>query len=579
MKGLDLSKFKKMASDGKSTTLKNAEGHKIIIAHHALSPAMKKQLESISKKYADGGDVEEDDRSPASMFNPEEARAASAKKFGMSQKVLDDMDAIKEKEGPVQGDNLMGPAQPEPTMMDRVANVLTPGAERAEQEAIAQQQWEKGIAADKAKMSAAQPPVIQGPAPASAGAQSIAPQQAAPSATSGTDLTGVMNQYASGASQEARAVGAQGRAEAEVQNQQIQAQQLLMNSFQQQSQHAMQEIHAVMEDYRNQHINPNHYMESMSAGQKVQTAIGMILGGMGAGLTGGENVAAKFLDNQIQRDISAQEKNMGNKQTLLGFNFQKYGNMRDAVTMTDAMMKGIYATKLEKAASISKDPIAKARALQAAAKFKAEIIPNIQKFSQSQALQGLINSEAKTEDAYKAKMNALAAVSPEHYKEMKNGYIPGVGTANAPVAEKDREALSSAKPVIDALTELQALAATYGTTVPGSQQDEINKTKVAALQLDLKGPAAYNLGQISGTDKDMLDSVVSNPGSLRTASTIAKLEATKKNIMGKYKATLNKIGITPFQGGASSGLEGKTASDAKGNKIIMKNGKWVPYGS
>lgn len=578
MKGLDLSKFKKMASDGRCTTLKSPEGHKIIIAHHALSPAMKKQLEGISRKYADGGDVDEEDtgRSPASMFKPEEAQAASDKKLSISKDERAGLDAIESKEGAVSSD-AFGPDRPAPTLMDRANSVLSlPG----ENEEIARKQWEQGRMAEQEALSLAPPQPVQGPAPASmAPTPMAAPQQSggsAPVGLGGSDLSGTMNQYSAGMNQEARAVGQQGRAEVALQNDQIKAQQALMNNFQQQSQNAMNEIHAVMEDYRNQHINPNHYMESMSTGQRVQSAIGMILGGMGAGLTGGENIAAKFLDNQIQRDIQAQEKNMGNKQTLLEFNFKKYGNMKDAVTLTDAMMRGIYATKLEKAASQSKDPIAQGRALQAAAKFKADIIPNIQKFAQSQAVQGLMSSGsgANSEVDFRNKLNTLAAMSPEHYKDLSERYIPGVGIAITKPTDKDREAIASTKQLKESLTELQSRAATIGTTIPGSEADKVNKTKVAAIQLQMKN--AYQLGVLSQSDLDMLDKLVANPGSMLTNRAISQLEATKQSMNAIEKGISGKLGITPFQSGNQN--EGKTASDTKGNKIVMQNGKWVPYG-
>lgn len=66
---LDLSKLKKIASDNKCTTLQHTDGHSIKIAHHVLSPRLKKELDNIPlhkanggmiKKYADGGGLTED---------------------------------------------------------------------------------------------------------------------------------------------------------------------------------------------------------------------------------------------------------------------------------------------------------------------------------------------------------------------------------------------------------------------------------------------------------------------------------------------------------------------------------------
>jgi len=41
---MDVSKFKKVSSDGKKTILKHPRGHEIVIAHSAVSPSTRKQL-------------------------------------------------------------------------------------------------------------------------------------------------------------------------------------------------------------------------------------------------------------------------------------------------------------------------------------------------------------------------------------------------------------------------------------------------------------------------------------------------------------------------------------------------------
>ena len=45
---LDLSKMKHVKSDDKTTTLQHKEGHTITLAHKALSPEGKKQLQALA---------------------------------------------------------------------------------------------------------------------------------------------------------------------------------------------------------------------------------------------------------------------------------------------------------------------------------------------------------------------------------------------------------------------------------------------------------------------------------------------------------------------------------------------------
>lgn len=562
--GLDLKHFKKIKSDGKCTVFKDKAGHELRVAHGALSAGRRKQLEAIP--FADGGEVEDEPLSDASI--------KAGKRFGISEEKLK---AIRQFDQPEEqrsiatvpgAEEITGPVPPkeEPKgMLQTASDALF----SKDPNKVALNQWKQGIAQDKQAMSAP----VRGPAPASLAPPELAPQMPAPALDAGMGQS-LINQFQTGVNQEAAAIGQQAKAQQDVLKQQAASQQALINDFNQKNQQYMQEVNNVMEDYKKQYINPNHYQESQTAGQKVSTAIGLILGGMGAGLTGGENTAARFLSDQIARDIEAQKANMGKGQNILSFNLQKYGNMRDAVAMTDAMQKGIYATKLEEAAANSKDPMAKARAMQVAAQFKAQILPQISKVAQAQTVQGLLSAPANTEAQFRQKLGALRTASPEHAKDMEEKYVPGYGLASIKPSEKDKEALTAMKELKRGLTELQSRAITIGTTVPGSQADKENKALQTSVMLNAKN--AFELGVLAGPDMTLLGDVIPNPGAFLTKGTVAQLEKTKKSVDSRERGIVQKLGITPFQ--ASSPLEGRTATDAQGNKIVMQNGKWVRHG-
>ena len=57
MKGLDLSKLKKVSSDKDSTTFSHADGHSVKVAHSGLSPKMRKEMEAIPIHAAEGTDT------------------------------------------------------------------------------------------------------------------------------------------------------------------------------------------------------------------------------------------------------------------------------------------------------------------------------------------------------------------------------------------------------------------------------------------------------------------------------------------------------------------------------------------
>lgn len=80
---IDFKRFKKVASGPKSTTLQHADGHRITIAHDAISPKLVKDLHALP--MSDGGKVEEKAKEKNSpSIDPDKAKeiSDSAKKSG-----------------------------------------------------------------------------------------------------------------------------------------------------------------------------------------------------------------------------------------------------------------------------------------------------------------------------------------------------------------------------------------------------------------------------------------------------------------------------------------------------------------
>lgn len=74
------------------------------------------------------------------------------------------------------------------------------------------------------------------------------------------------------------------------------------------------ELRAKIAEAQAQHVDPNHYWASKSTGGKMLAGIGIILGGMGAGLQGrgGENPAMQAINRAVDADIDAQKANINN---------------------------------------------------------------------------------------------------------------------------------------------------------------------------------------------------------------------------------------------------------------------------
>jgi len=130
-----------------------------------------------------------------------------------------------------------------------------------------------------------------------------------------------------------------------------------------------------MQDVQNDNIDPSHYLSSHGVPQKIATAIGLIMGGIGGAGQAGGNPALNFLNAQIDRDINAQKANLGKKQSLLNANMLQFRNLRDATDMTRLMQNDIVSNQLRQAAAKTTDMAAKARALQAAGQLDMQTAP------------------------------------------------------------------------------------------------------------------------------------------------------------------------------------------------------------
>jgi hypothetical protein len=435
VKGLNLSRFQKVASDEHSTTMRHPDGHEFRIAHKTLSPKMRKDLNALpmtEQKLEGGGEVYgkplpkpasyvKDYPSPKTM-DPQSSEAkqnlAAAESESANidhtwkQGTSDRMKGNKyggyasggkvkyykdgSTDAPVGEEPSQNPASsitadagtPSPVVVNvnsappaspqgqnffqqaGRALAYTPGG-GPESEAMAEQPIGKDVA------PLGTPPPATAPAQAADPAAAPAPQSGLFSPTMNAippfDPAGIYaeGQKAIGLQQQAEQTGARERLKADEDYARTIAERQF--NYAQGLQEKQQEIDAAVKDYGDGHINPNHFVESKSTVGMVSTAIGLILGGIGAGMTHGENQALKFLNAQIDRDIESQKADLNKKQTMIGAYQKQYDNMATAEHMTRATELAIYSAHLDQAAAKAADPAAAARAAQASMALKSQI--------------------------------------------------------------------------------------------------------------------------------------------------------------------------------------------------------------
>jgi hypothetical protein len=101
------------------------------------------------------------------------------------------------------------------------------------------------------------------------------------------------------------------------------------------------------EDFANKAIDPKRYWNDKSALGKIGTIFGLLIGGIGSGLTKQPNAALEMMNKEIDRDIEAQKQS---KEGALNFLKAQYAhNMQQAQTAhTLAQIQGLEAENVGK---------------------------------------------------------------------------------------------------------------------------------------------------------------------------------------------------------------------------------------
>lgn len=233
-----------------------------------------------------------------------------------------------------------------------------------------------------------------------------------------------------------------------------------------------------------QKLDANRYLGHMSTSNKIANALGLIIGGVGAGE--GPNPVMDFINKQIDRDIDMQKAQLGQKQTLLDANFKHFGDLRSAMLMSRAQMLGYYAAKAEQDQYKYGGPIAQARAQAAIGLLKRQAAGEVQQAAMRQTMmQG----------------GANGLVSPENFI---NGMFQGEEKkriqAEFARAQQDMKARDNVLNAFDQISKLGWLKAVPGT--------EAYKLRQALIGGTLPGLSVETARRFTAEDAKFLKSLL-----------------------------------------------------------------------
>lgn len=301
-----------------------------------------------------------------------------------------------------------------------------------------------------------------------------------------------------------------------------------VNDMNQKKEDVMKEYQSNLNDYASGKIDPNRIWHNSSTGQKVAASIGIILGGIGAGLSRGPNQALEVLNDQVNKDIEAQKLEMGKKQNLLSLNMQKYKNLQDAELKT----KIDYATALQAqlakvaAQSGSQQALASGHAMQAV--LQEKIMNWSSQIGQANALKKLAGG-----DSNGVNMEALPPEARERTVTLPNG---GVGLARTKEqATETNKALNVLNELDSAVGRAEKFSSDNGRTV-GMHIPVVGDIGTSSYKegMSIKHDIETSMNKLQGlnrlTDTEMkkFEQMVSDPGAWNK-ETVSKLTSFLKD--------------------------------------------------
>lgn len=301
------------------------------------------------------------------------------------------------------------------------------------------------------------------------------------------------------------------------------------------------------EDIQNSKIDPNRVWNSASTGNKVMAGIGILLSGIGSGLTGQQNMALGVIQKSIDRDIDAQKADLGKKENLLSANMRKYGNAHAAYQATAMQLTSVVQGQIAAAAAKMNGAQAQAQAQQAIGQLnlqKSEMAHQLALGQANQAMGAFLGSGALAG----AKGVNLEDSRLAPYKD-RIVQLPSGGIALAKSGKEREEIQGSLGHLTNIKRQLQnadKFMDTEGRTLPGTDANASAASIRDGLILSMN--KLHDLNRLTEPELDMFKSMVPDPGSWNQGKAKAKLAELSRMVADKEK-DLYQNGLEGVSGG------------------------------
>lgn len=281
-------------------------------------------------------------------------------------------------------------------------------------------------------------------------------------------------------------------------------------------------------------IDPDQYWTGKNGKEghsKIAAAIGIVLGGLGAGLQKSTtNMALEAINKNIDRNIDGQKAEMGQQNNLFRMNMEKYHNQQEAYLATKSDLLTMTAAKANQIAAKAGTPEANAKKDW----LLGQLGMQSAQMHQQLAVAG-IGREAYTNGVPAGVVPILPPDQQKRMVRLPDGRMADAG--NESNAKEYNEQTAAFNPLMGDLTELKSL------NTLGNRMDPAQRDRATALQMhvvtELNDLAKSH--RISESDIGFQKGQLSDPNSISNAL-LSKGNAATDQLMTSLQRKHEAIG-------------------------------------
>lgn len=355
------------------------------------------------------------------------------------------------------------------------------------------------------------------------------------------------------------------------------------------------EAQKVQQDLDNGHIKPETYkdlFEKKDTLGKIGTIFGLLVGGMGSGLTHQPNALLGMMSKEISNDLDAQTKSAANRQNFMsiaqkglmnkaavtGQNIANQTNQR-ALAWSAQARTALHA-QVQNAMNLPEGSTQRAQAMQALTilgqgidKKESDI------FSQAGLAQAMSesmggNGGGNGSNTKLMKSGMMGPAFKEVGEDTEQKTIPGIpGQATRPIEGKDRDQIQAMNVLSNKASDLMGFAKQHTGTLSPAQRaiGQQKADEMVNFYNQSLASGALTQGRLGWLDEQ----IKKNPTGLFTQlmGNNARLSEIKNSNDMRKNLLLKSYGYNVPSGGSGGSSGGMTSKS--GRPMIQKNGKWV----